>query len=231
MNSIAIIPARGGSKRLPQKNILPLVDKPLIQWTIEAAMEANVFDEVCVSSDCDEILAVATKLGVTAIKRPDEFATEQSSSSEVVEHILKTYQQSGTQFDNFTLLQPTSPLRTASHIRDAHSLFFSKEEANAVVSVNECEHSPLWCGEVGIDGEMDDFFSDELQNKRSQDLPDFYRLNGAIYIVKTECFLKSKSFIPSLGCFAYVMDASDSVDIDHWLDFKIAEVLLKEKKK
>ena len=221
---LGIIPARGGSKRLPNKNILPLAGKPLIVWTIEAGLNSKYLDEIIVSSDSNKILEIASKYKVTSVKRPDELATDEASTVDVVEHILENIQQ---KFDYIVLLQPTSPLRTTKHIDEAIE-FLDKKNADAVISVCEADHSPLWCNTLPESLDISNFIPDEIKNKRSQDLPKFYRLNGAIYICKTKKFLEEKTFFLKKNVYAYIMDRKHSVDIDEEIDFRLAEILIKE---
>jgi len=218
---LGIIPARGGSKRLQNKNILPLLGKPLISWTIEAGLGSKFLDEIIVTTDSDKILNIAKEYKVLTIKRPKELATDTASSIEVVEHVLSNIDK---KFDFIVLLQPTSPLRTAKHIDEAIELLFEKN-ADAVISVCEVDHSPLWCNTLPENLDMSNFLSEEVKGKRSQDLPKFYRLNGVIYICKTDKFLEQKTFFLSKNVYAYIMDRKSSIDIDDEIDFRIAEVL------
>lgn len=219
---LAIIPARGGSKRLPRKNILDLNGKPLIAYTIEAALKSNFITKTIVSSDDDEILNIAQKYGSKIIKRPDYLATDTATSFDVIEHTILNQNE---KYDYIILLQATSPLRDAKHIDEAIELLKSKN-ADAVVSVCEMDHSPLWSNTLNETLSMKGFLKDEVLNKRSQDLKKYYRLNGAIYICKTEKLLEEKSFFLNDNIFAYVMDRKSSIDIDTELDFLIAKTII-----
>ena len=219
---LAIIPARGGSKRLPRKNILKLGSKPLISWSIEAAKKSKYIDDVVVSSDDDEILRVAKQSGARLIKRPAKLASDTSSSFDAIAHALHCVEK---RYDYIILLQPTSPLRDFNHIDEAIELL-DKKDADAVVSVCEMSHSPLWSNTLDESLSMSEFLRDEVLNKRSQDLDTFYRLNGAIYICKTDKLLGAKSFFLKENIYAYIMDKKSSVDIDDEFDFKLAEVFL-----
>ena len=218
---LAIIPARGGSKRLPNKNILDLNGKPLIAWSIEAAKKSKYIDKIVVSSDSEEILKIAKKYDVNIIKRPDELATDTASSIDVVKHVIKNY----PGYEYIVLLQPTSPLRTEKHIDEAIELL-ERKKADAVISVCEMDHSPLWSNILPENLSMENFLREDVKNKRSQDLPKYYRLNGAIYICKTDKFLEKNTFFLDQNIYAYVMDRKSSVDIDNEIDFKLVEVLL-----
>jgi CMP-N-acetylneuraminic acid synthetase len=225
---LAIIPARQGSKRLPNKNILPLAGKPLIGWTIEAALNSTYLDEVMVSTDSEAIAKIALVGGAKVpFLRPAELSDDTASSFAVVEHAINYYKTQKKHFDNIVLLQPTSPLRTSKNIDEAIELFISKN-ANSVTSVCEMEHSPLWSNTLPENLSMKGFIRAEIQGNRSQDLETYYRLNGAIYIIKTSSFLNEKSFISTENCFAYIMKTMHSIDIDEEMDFSYANYLVEK---
>ncbi|ELA3116368.1 cytidylyltransferase domain-containing protein [Vibrio vulnificus] len=227
MKILAITPARGGSKRLPGKNIKNLNGKPLIQWTIDAALAVQEIARVMVTTDCDEIAEIAKQAGAEVpFIRPPELATDTSSSTDVIRHALDFYRAEGEEFDFVLLLQPTSPIRSADDIRHAIEQL-KAHTADAVVSVCPCDHSPLWANTLPDDRSMADFIRHEVSQLRSQDLPDYYRINGAIYLTKVSRFYQENSLFLSSNIFAYVMDNESSVDIDHELDFLIAETVLK----
>ncbi|MCG6261977.1 acylneuraminate cytidylyltransferase family protein [Vibrio vulnificus] len=227
MKILAITPARGGSKRLPGKNIKNLNGKPLIQWTIDAALAVQEIARVMVTTDCDEIAEIAKQAGAEVpFIRPPELATDTSSSTDVIRHALDFYRAEGEEFDFVLLLQPTSPIRSADDIRHAIEQL-KAHTADAVVSVCPCDHSPLWANTLPDDRSMADFIRHEVSQLRSQDLPDYYRINGAIYLTKVSRFYQENSLFLSSNIFAYVMNNESSVDIDHELDFLIAETVLK----
>lgn len=218
---LAIIPARGGSKRLPRKNVLDLCGKPLIAWSIEAGLNSKYIDKVVVTSDDDEILEISEKFGAETIKRPDELASDTATTFDAIKHTIENLEK----FDCIVLLQPTSPLRNERHINEAIELLENKN-ADAVVSVCEMDHSPLWSNTLPEDNGMNNFLRDEVLNKRSQDLEIYYRLNGAIYICDRARLLQEESFFIKDNIFAYKMDRKSSVDIDEEIDFKFANSLL-----
>ncbi|HIP54619.1 MAG TPA: acylneuraminate cytidylyltransferase family protein [Sulfurimonas autotrophica] len=220
---LAVIPARGGSKRLPRKNILDLAGKPLIAWSIEAAKESKYIDAVVVSSDDDEILDIAHALGVRALKRPAVLASDTATTFDTVEHLIKNLKK---EYTHVVLLQPTSPLRESKDIDKAIELL-DKKDADAIISVCEMEHSPLWSNRLPEDKSMANFLNKEILNKRSQDLETYYRLNGAIYIADVTKLLEQKSFFLEEKIYAYVMDQERSIDIDTKLDFMVANYLLR----
>ncbi|MDK2821914.1 MAG: hypothetical protein PWP31_1879 [Clostridia bacterium] len=219
---LAIIPARGGSKRLPEKNLLNLAGKPLISWTIEAAKESKYIDKIVVSSDDEKILDVAERYNVYVIKRPEELATDSAKTIDVVKHAISILEKN---FQYVLLLQPTSPLRKSRQIDEAFELLI-KKDADAVISVSPVDHPVQWCNALPEDLSMKNFLNSEVMDKRSQDLPVYYRLNGAIYIAKTEKLIQQNSFFLKDNVFAYIMDRESSIDIDDWIDFRLAEVLI-----
>ena len=222
---LAIIPARGGSKRLPNKNILPLAGKPMLLWTIESAMQSKYLDEIILSTDSDDIIKVVENYKIKTIKRPLELASDTAKTVDVVNHVIENIDK---EYDFIVLLQPTSPLRTSNHIDEAIEQLI-KLNADAIISVTEVDHSPLWCNILPKSLSMENFISEDIKHKRSQDLPKFYRLNGAIYICKTKKFIEEDTFFLQENVYAYIMDKKSSIDIDEELDFKLAEIILKEK--
>lgn len=218
---LAIIPARSGSKRLPRKNVLSLGGKPLINWSIEAGLNSKYIDSVLVSSDGDEIISLAQELGVEIIRRPVELAQDNSSSFDAVKHAIVNYKY----HDYIVLLQPTSPLRTSLHIDEAIKLLDSKS-ADAVISVTPMDHVPHWTNTLPADDSMEGFLKEEFLHLRSQDFETYYRLDGAIYICKTEKLLEAGSFFLKKNIYAYKMSNDDSIDIDTSTDFSLAEFLM-----
>lgn len=227
MKNIAIIPARSGSKGLPDKNIKMLSGRPLIAWSIEAAISSGVYDEVMVSTDSEKYAEIARSFGAKVpFLRSKEASSDTSSSWDAVREVLFKYQELGMNFDTFTLLQPTSPLRSSDDIKGSFAQMLDKD-ARTIVSVCETEDSPYTCNTLPESMSMQDFFIEEYKNTRRQDLPKCYRLNGAIYLSKVEEFLKDGDIYAN-DCYAYIMDGTRSVDIDTDLDFKIAQLLIEE---
>ncbi len=223
---LAIIPARGGSKRLPRKNVIDLAGKPLIAWTIEAALGCSFIDEVIVTTDDVEIAEVSKRYGASVpFMRPAIFASDTATSFDTIKHAIDFYRDNfSKKFDLIVLLQPTSPLRSAHNIYEAIELLEEKS-ADAVVSVCETDHSPLWMNTLPNDLSMNNFLRDDVKNIRSQDLPRNYRLNGAIYICQADRLVVEKSFIIFNNIFAYIMNKDTSVDIDDSFDLKVANFL------
>lgn len=225
MRNIAIIPARSGSKGLKDKNIKLLNGKPLMAYTIDAAKKSNLFDEIFVSTDSEEYANIANNLGASVpFLRSMKLSSDNASSWDVVKESLMNYKKLGKEFDTVALLQPTSPLRKVKDILNAYDNMKIKD-ANAVVSVCEVDHSPLWCNILPEDNSLNNFLSQDLIKSPRQSLPKYYRINGALYIVKTEYLMTSENIYIE-KCYAVIMKKEDSVDIDDIVDFKIAEALI-----
>ena len=218
---LAIIPARGGSKRLPRKNIVDLCGKPLIAWSIESGLKSKYIDKVVVSSDDEEILNIASKFKLDTIKRPDSLASDTATSFDAIKHVLSI----SKNYDYVLLLQPTSPLRNNTHIDKAIELLGQKN-ADAIISVCEMDHSPLWSNTLQEDGALDTFLRDDVLDKRSQELEKYYRVNGAIYICKLDKLLKEEGFFLKDNIYAYIMNRASSVDIDEQIDFELASLYM-----
>lgn len=227
---LTIIPARGGSKGLPRKNIKNLLGKPLIAYTIEAAKNCSVKSRVIVSTDDEEIAGIAKKFGAEIpCMRPKQLADDSSSTIDCVKHMLKFLKTTENYNpDYIMLLQCTSPLRSKENIEEAY-LKLKNSNYDGVVSVCEYDHNPYWASV--FDGERLKYFIDNGKKiNRRQDLPEVYRINGAIYLVKTEALLRENTFEVN-ELLGYKMSRNSSIDIDNALDFKIAEFLLKEGEK
>jgi CMP-N-acetylneuraminic acid synthetase len=224
---IAVIPARGGGKRLPGKNLINLGGKPLIAWTIEAALGCSFIDEVMVTTDDAEIAEVSKRYGANVpFMRPVELSGDTATTFDAIKHTIDFYRTEFLkEFDYIVLLQPTSPLRDSVDITEAIELL-EKKNADAIISVCEVDHSPLWMNTLPLDGSMVGFIHDEVKNKRSQDLDVFYRLNGAIYICNIEALLDKGSFFIDNLINSYLMPIEKSVDIDSYLDLEMAKVIL-----
>jgi CMP-N,N'-diacetyllegionaminic acid synthase len=219
---LAIIPARGGSKGLPGKNIKVLDNKPLIAWTIDAAIESKVCHKVIVSTDCEEIAKVATEYGAQVpFLRPEGLGDDNATTVDVMLHAMDNID---FNFDILMLLQPTSPLRSASDIKNALKLF-KASDVSSVVSVSKCDKSPFWSFWRNEFGKLTPVIEKDNQYERRQNLQDAYVLNGAIYIVNSEKFKKRRQFLFS-DTVSYEMSKSTSVDIDDIFDFKFAEILI-----
>ena len=220
---LGLIPARGGSKGLPRKNVLPTAGKPLIAWTVEAALASKYLDRVILSSDDDEIIAAAEQAGCEVpFKRPAEFATDQATTLDVARHALPKL----PGFDILVVLQPTSPLRSGADI-DATLEQLIEHQASSAVSVTEPAKSPYWSYRMNEQGRLVTLLDPELAKKRRQDLPPAYVLNGAVYAARIDWLLEQGGFVGA-DTVAHVMPAERSLDVDTALDLKMVELCLKE---
>lgn len=222
MKTIALIPARGGSKGVPGKNIYPILGKPLIQYSIEVALESISINEVWVSSDSEEILQVAKQFNTVKIhKRDSSLATDTSSISDTIAEIFKLVEDC----DCLALLQPTSPIRDINHVEEAITLLKNNPEANSVISV--CGMDDIHPARMyWLDGKELTPIMKELESKRRQDMPLAYYRNGSIYIVRKEAFLITNS-VMAKPILSYVMPSSHLLNIDEPRDLLIAEPLIK----
>ena len=223
MKPLVVIPARGGSKGVPRKNIKELGGRPLIYYTTEAAREVIEDNHIIVSTDDEEIKNVVEKSGLRVpFLRPKELATDEAGTQEVLLHTIEFSEQNGYFPDTLILLQPTSPFRTGKHIKEALDLYHIG--LDMVVSVKETKSNPYYVlFEENQDGHL--VKSKEGNFNRRQDVPKVWEYNGAIYIINVE-YLKSKKISEFTRIKKYVMEEQQSHDIDSLLDWKIAELLL-----
>ena len=212
MKIISIIPARGGSKGLPKKNILELAGKPLIAWTIESSLKSKYISKTIVSSDCDEILNISSKYGSEILKRPDELARDTTPTEPVVEHILQNIKDLGN-YSYLVLLQPTSPLRDEKDIDEAISKLIQEKDATALISVKEIDNKILKAFKINNNGYLEGISNNKYPFMRRQDLPKVFMPNGAIYIISINEFLKTKRLF-SDNAISYLMNEEKSLDID-----------------
>lgn len=226
MNPLIIIPARGGSKGIPHKNIKPLNGKPLIYYTIDVARAITTDENICVSTDDKEIISVVEDYGLKVpFVRPAELATDTAGTYEVLLHALDYYENHGRHFEVLVLLQTTSPFRRADQVKEALNLYSPK--LDMVVSVKECAANPYYCvfeedqnGYLHVCKGNGDIF-------RRQDAPKVYEYNGAIYVMNPEV-LKATHMHKMTKRVKYVMDDFSSFDLDTMWDWKMAEMLMKK---
>lgn len=224
MKRIAIIPARSGSKGLKDKNIKLLNGKPLLAHTIICAEQSGMFDKIFVSTDSPRYAEIAMEYGADAsFLRSEQNSSDTAGSWDVVREVIKKLEAQGEAYDEIMLLQPTSPLRAKEDIINSIELLH-KKDASAVISLTETEHSPIWCNTLPENGCMDFFDDPRYKDLPRQQLPIYYRYNGAIYLLKQEELWKKEMFVKD--CFAYIMPGERSVDIDTNLDFIIAEAIM-----
>ena len=223
MSILAVIPARGGSKGIPRKNIKPLASKPLIGWTIEAAKQSSCLDRIIVSTEDEEIASVARNLGADVpFMRPTELAADDTPAIDPVLHAISHL----PDCDWVLLLQPTSPLRSAEDI-DGIWQFCQERGALSAVSVCEVEKHPYWMYQFNAAQRLEPFIKGRPDVTRRQDLLSAYALNGALYLAKTDWLLQRQDFIgpETLG---YVMPPERSVDLDTPQDWRWVEFLIEQ---
>lgn len=227
MKNIAIILARSGSKGLIDKNIRMLCGKPMLAYSIEVAEKSEIFDVVHVSTDSEQYAEIAKNYGADVpFLRSEELSNDTANTWDVVRYVLKKYKELGKCFDVVTVLQPTSPLRTKEDISNAFNIYLSKS-ATAVVGVCEMEHSPLWSNTLNENLCMKSFLS-KVTNVQRQQLETYYRINGAVYMIASE-IIENNMEIYGEKSYAYIMPKERSIDIDDIMDFKIAEMYMKER--
>ena len=223
-NIVGIIPARGGSKGIPKKNIKSLNGKPLICYTIEEALKSKYIDKLIVSTDDKGIAKISEICGAEVLERPIEFALDDTPTIDVIFHAIDAMKDDLVP-DIIVLLQPTSPLRNGDDI-DAALEMFMKTDCDSVISMCEVKHSPYWCFRYE-DDKLNPLFGDEYLKMRRQDLPVVYRPNGAIFISSIANLYRNNSFYCD-KIVPYIMPPERSIDIDEEIDFKLAELLIQE---
>jgi len=226
---LAIIPARGGSKGIPKKNVKMLCGKPLIAYTIEAAKSSRNVERIILSTDDPQIAEVAGACDVDIpFMRPKELAQDHSLAIDnyiyTIERLSREY---GQKYEEFVILLPTSPLRLAEDIDNAIDLFRSKK-ADSVISCNEMQCPPVWAMKINSEGLLKTYFDKPIENKNRQEIEEAYRPNGSVFVL-TYSLLKNKNTYFSDKTYAYVMPRERSVDIDTEFDFKYAEFLMEQR--
>ena len=225
MNRIAIIPARSGSKGLVDKNIIDICGKPMIAYSIEAAIESGLFSRVIVSTDSERYKRISERYGAEVIMREAELATDTATTYMVLEDLL-TKKIAGD-FDYFMLLQPTSPLRTVQNIKEACTLFEKRmNDMDFLASVQKASHPSVLVKEIDDDCTLKNFDIDYSTYRRQAFRE--YTPNGAIYIAKRDAYLRQKHFYGA-KCLAYFMTDVDSVDVDNAVDHLTACYLIAQK--
>ncbi|MEC3907346.1 acylneuraminate cytidylyltransferase family protein [Tamlana sp. 2201CG12-4] len=230
MKILGLIPARGGSKSIPKKNIKILNGKPLIQYTVEAASDSKKLERFILSSDDEAIIKVAKQLNVEVpFVRPKHLAEDTSPTLGVIQHALRFYEEQHIHFDAVCLLQVTSPFKTGAFIDKAIEKFITSG-CDALVSVQKVpdEYNPHWTFKETIDGHLKLVTGEEHIIPRRQDLPEIYHRDGLIYITKTNVLLEQNSLYGSK--LTYIKSPSDyTINIDTIEDWKQAELFLKSK--
>lgn len=225
MKNIAIIPARSGSKGLPDKNIRPLKGVPLMAYTIKAALDSGMFDRVMVSTDSEEYAEIAKQWGAEVpFLRSAQTSADTSSSWSVVKEVLEQYARRGETFDTLALLQATSPLRRDVHIREAYEMM-EKKSADSVVSVNQMSTPIEKCRHMEDELRLGVFAEKPNEYRRRQNFSASYEENGAIYLWRTDKFSLDSTIFTDNG-FGYEMDKLHSVDVDDLEDFTMVEAIV-----
>lgn len=227
-NIVAIIPARGGSRSVPRKNIRLLNHKPLIYYTISEARSSKYIHRLFVSTEDGEIAEIAKRYGVEVVPRPVELAQDNTPSLPVYQQVIKYLEEAGTFYpDVVVILQPTSPLRTVEDIDGAIEKFL-KIDCDSVVSVCEVEHPPEWMYRLEGD-KLKLLIEGGSRVTRREDALKAYRLNGAVYVTARDTVMKQNRIMGD-DTRAYIMPLERSIDIDTDLDFRLAELLISERK-
>ncbi|WP_323754041.1 acylneuraminate cytidylyltransferase family protein [Marinobacter sp.] len=221
--NLIVIPARGGSKGLPGKNIRNLVGKPLIYWTIDQALQSESADMVVVSTDDRDIARVSEACGATVIARPQEISGDEASTESAVRHVIQTLAGQGIEPDNIILLQCTSPIRSELDIDKAFSLYV-RRKADSLLSVVPC-HKFLWSRSSDGFGVPENYKPGS--RPRRQDLTNSFQENGSIYIFSLKCFEEYQSRLGG-RIELYVMSEESGYEIDSLTDFEIVEALMKK---
>jgi len=225
---LAVIPARGGSKGLPGKNIRLLQGRPLIWHTIQQARASRRLQKIVLSTENDEIARIAAACGVQVIRRPPELACDDTPTLPVLQHAVKYLQESASErYGVLVLLQPTSPLRTAADI-DAAIEVFLHSGCDSVVSVCETGHPPHWMYTIQ-EGRLRPLLQGAAEIRRRQDAPKVYRLNGAVYVTRIDTIMLEHKVIGD-NARPYIMAPERSIDIDTELDLRLAELIMEQAK-
>ncbi len=224
---LAIIPARGGSKGIPGKNIKKLAGRPLIDWTIKEAQKSKYIDRLVISTDSTDIAKVGKNLGVEIpFLRPSKYAKDNSTGTDVILNALDWFKKKDKTYDYFILLQPTSPFRKVEHIDNALEMIISNFNIDSLVSIQQVDQHPYWMKTLNESGYIEQFSKKSNVYANRQSLPKYYINNGSIYICKWDIFINDKSFY-KCKCYPFIMDKKHSIDLDTMDDWKYAEYLLK----
>lgn len=224
---LALIPARGGSKGIPYKNIVKVNGKPLIQYTIDEALHSNFLDRIVVSTDDEKIAEISKKCGAEVpFLRPKQLADDNAKTIDVLLHALHELKKNGKVYDYLVLLQPTQPLRKSWHIDEAINLIVDKQE-ESLVSVSPVREHPILMRTINKDGKVQNLLKTQSTIRR-QDFPTYYKVNGAIYINKiNDNFNKSTSLNDNK--LAYKMSKKYDLDIDEPIDLEIFKFFISRK--
>jgi CMP-N,N'-diacetyllegionaminic acid synthase len=225
---LAVVTARGGSKGLPGKNLRPLAGRPLISWTIDAALGARSIDRTLVSSDSEEILKTARAGGAEApFARPAELSGDDAKQEDAVLHAMDFVEREGGRYDYVMMLAPTNPLRDAEEIDAVAEFLAAHERAKSAMTVVPSRESPLHANVLPPDLSLAGFVDEKLKLKNRQELPRYHRICGSVCIAEWGHFRREGSFLTP-DAYAYVTTPRKGVDIDDIIDFKLAEIYIDE---
>jgi N-acylneuraminate cytidylyltransferase/CMP-N,N'-diacetyllegionaminic acid synthase len=226
MRVLTVVPARSGSKGLPGKNIKILIDKPLLEWSIEQGLESKYVDEVIVSTDSEEIACIAEKYGARIpFLRPAHLAKDDTSTADVLLHLISALEKSGEYYDYILLLEPTSPLRETSDIDNAFGKLLANPKAKSIVGLSQVESQhPTFC----VTRTKDGFIRSQNGFKvlRRQEIEPLYFYEGSLYISEISVYKQLKNFYHN-ETLGYIMPKWKSFEIDDYVDFQICETLLR----
>ena len=228
---LAIIPARGGSKGLPQKNILPLVDKPLIAWSIEVGKESKYIDKLIISTDDKKIAGVAESYHCEVpFIRPENLSSDETETIDVLIHAYKYFTENNEAYDYLILLEPTSPLRDSNDIDIAMDMLDSnRERADSIVGVAKVEAThPVFDVRINDGGLIEPYATENFSTFRRQEIEDLYHFEGSLYISDTKVLLKEKTFYHE-RTLPYIVPRWKSLEIDEMVDMITAEALINNK--
>ena len=224
---LAFIPARSGSKSIPNKNLNKIAGQEMLGYTIQAAQDSQVCDRIIVSTDDDEISAVARKYGAEVpFHRPNNLASDSAHMIDVIKHGMNWIEKNDQKYDIFLYLQPTNPLRKGHHIQEAFQIFFDNG-ANSVASVNKTRHIPGRTSPLPEDGRMNNFVDKATMQQNRQELEQYYELNGAIELIRWDVMKAEWNWYGEKS-YAYIIPDPYGLDIDTPLDMHFAEFLIKE---
>ena len=214
---------------MPKKNILKLINKPLIAYTIDEAKKSKYINRIIVSTEDDEIAEISLKYGAEVpFMRPIELAQDTSSTNSVIVNVIQELKnREKYEPDIICVLQCTSPLKTVEDI-DGTIEKMIENKSEGAVSISEAKSNPYWTNVLDINGRVKYFLEEGKKIKRRQDLPKIYEINGAVYVIKSESFLKYRN-IEAEDMSAYLINEENAIDIDNSIDFKLAELLLRER--
>ena len=222
MSTIAIITARGGSKRIPRKNIKEFMGKPIVAYAIETALKSKIFSEVMVSTDDDEIVEIAKRFGAKVpFKRSQETANDFASTEDVLDEVVNEYKKIGQEFDNICCIYPCVPLLTVQTLKEAYNTF-ANSDCNALMPVVRFSF-PIQRAVIKDENNFLKYREPDNAEKRSQDLEPAFHDTGMFYFIKNEAFQKYRTLVPSKTVL-YEMNESQIQDIDNIEDWKMAEI-------